>query len=340
MTGPVAEPRRVLITGGCGFVGSHLAEALIAEGDSVSVIDDLSTGSLDNVAHLADHPRFHCTVETILDETVLSRRVSDSDVVFHLAAAVGVELIIRDPVHVIETNILGTSAVLKAAARVGVPVLLASTSEIYGKSEAVPFREDSDRLLGPTTRWRWSYSTSKAVDEYLGLAYHRQLGLPVTVFRLFNTVGPRQSGHYGMVIPRFVERAMAGEPLTVYGDGSQTRTFCDVRDVVRALAGLMRNPAAVGGVFNVGSEHEISILELARTVLRVVDDVEGSHRATADWSDRIRTLSYDDAYERGFEDMWRRVPDLARIRELLGWQPTIPLEVTLRDIIRGRRGAS
>jgi len=334
-----AEPGRprVLITGGCGFIGSHLADALLAEGHPVTVIDDLSTGSLGNVAHLDRNPGFSCVVETVLNETVLDRLVSENQVIFHLAAAVGVELIIRDPVHVIETNILGTAALLKAAARYRRAVLLASTSEIYGKSEATPFREDCDRLLGPTTRWRWSYSTSKAVDEYLGLAYHRQIGLPVTVFRLFNTVGSRQSGHYGMVIPRFVEQAVAGRPLTVYGDGSQTRSFCDVRDVVRALTGLMRHPDAVGGVFNIGSPDEISILDLARLVLRLaaVDRAAGGDAAAAD--SRIRLVPYHEAYESGFEDMTRRVPDLARIRELIGWEPRIPIATTVRDLIADRR---
>ena len=336
MSAATAGPRRVLITGGCGFIGSHLAAALLAAGDRVTVIDDLSTGSLDNVAALEGDPGFRCTVATILDEQVLTGLVGDSDAVVHLAAAVGVELIIRDPVHVIETNILGTAAVLKAAARHRVPVLLASTSEIYGKSEAVPFHEDSDRLLGPTTRWRWSYSTSKAVDEYLGLAYHRQLGLPVTVVRLFNTVGPRQTGHYGMVIPRLVDQAVAGRPLTVYGDGSQTRTFCDVRDVVRALAGLMANPEAVGGVFNVGSDREITILELARTVLRLVRDPVAGQRNGGELDRGIQLVPYDQAYESGFEDMTRRVPDVTRVRTLLGWEPEIPLEATLRDVIADR----
>jgi UDP-glucose 4-epimerase len=333
--GPHRPP--VLITGGCGFIGSHLADALLAEGHRVTVIDDLSTGSLDNVVHLGRDPNFTCVVETVLNDAVLDRLTSESQVVFHLAAAVGVELIIRDPVHVIETNILGTAAVLKAAARYRRAVLLASTSEIYGKSEATPFREDCDRVLGPTTRWRWSYSTSKAVDEYLGLAYHRQLGLPVTVFRLFNTVGPRQSGHYGMVIPRFVEQAVGGRPLTVYGDGSQTRSFCDVRDVVRALIGLMRHPEAVGGVFNIGSPDEISILELARLVLRLAAADRGADGDAAAADSRIRLVPYHEAYESGFEDMTRRVPDLTRVRALLGWEPRIPLATTTSDLIADRR---
>jgi UDP-glucose 4-epimerase len=301
----------------------------------VVVIDDLSTGSLDNIDHLMDSPGFEHTVGTILDAPVLERSVTDCDVIVHLAAAVGVELIIRDPVHVIETNILGTAAVLKAAARHGAAVFLASSSEIYGKGENTPFEEDSDRLLGPTSRWRWSYATSKAVDEYLGLAYHRQLGLPVTVFRPFNTVGPRQTGHYGMVVPRFVQQALRGEELTVYGDGTQTRSFCDVRDVVDALIGLMECAEAPGRVFNIGSPEEICVLDLARTVLRLVDEITGG--AATDPESRIRLVPYDEAYEAGFEDMSRRVPDLGRVREAIGWEPRIALETTLRDIIEYHR---
>ncbi len=328
----------VLITGGCGFVGSHLAGTLLAAGHRVTAIDDLSTGSLDNIAHLAGETNFRYEIDTVLNETIIDRLASECEVIIHLAAAVGVELIIKDPVHVIETNILGTASVLKAAARYRRAVLLASTSEIYGKSEATPFREDSDRLLGPTTRWRWSYSSSKAVDEYLGLAYHRQLGLPVTVFRLFNTVGPRQSSHYGMVIPRFVEQALNGEALTVYGDGTQTRSFCDVRDAVRAIVGLMNHSGAVGGVFNVGSPDEISILDLARMVLRLDGDPQGDGGTADDAGARIRLVPYDEAYESGFEDMLRRVPDLGRISSLLGWAPTIPLETTVQDVFGSLSG--
>ena len=327
----------VLITGGCGFIGSHLAEALLSDGHQVTVIDNLSTGSLDNIAHLAGNGNFRYVIDTVLNEAVLDRVASECRVIFHLAAAVGVELIIKDPVNVIETNILGTAAVLKAAAPNRRAVLLASTSEIYGKSEATPFREDSDRLLGPTTRWRWSYSTSKAVDEYLGLAYHRQLGLPVTVFRLFNTVGPRQSGHYGMVIPRFVEQALAGDALTVYGDGTQTRSFCDVRDAVAALVGLMNSPGAVGEVFNVGSPDEVSILELARLVLRLAGEHLGDRGTGIDPTARIRLVPYEEAYESGFEDMPRRVPDLAKIRALIGYAPRVPLDEILHLVIEHHR---
>lgn len=337
MTGPNHSPELILVTGGCGFIGSHLCEALLANGHRVSVIDDLSTGSLDNIEHLRSNPNFSLTIGSVLDSPDLNRLVGSSDVIFHLAAAVGVELIIQDPARVIETNILGTIAVLKAAARHRCLTVLASTSEIYGKSNAMPFDEEGDRLLGPTTRWRWSYSTSKAVDEYLGLAYHRQFDLPVTIVRLFNTIGPRQSGHYGMVIPRFVEQALAGEKLTIYGDGTQTRSFCDVRDTVRALSALMSEPGAAGKVFNIGSPNEISILEVARCVLRLAfghddpDSTPDSH---------LRLVPYDQAYEAGFEDMQRRVPDLRRIQKAIGWSPRIPFETTLKDVIAHHRALS
>ncbi|RMD66902.1 NAD-dependent epimerase/dehydratase family protein, partial [Candidatus Parcubacteria bacterium] len=267
---------RALITGGAGFIGSHLAEHLLEHDHQVTIIDNLSTGRFDNIAHLTDHPRFQFAIDSITNEVVMDRLVSECDVIFHLAAAVGVELIVRDPVNVIETNILGTHAVLKVANRYRKKVLIASTSEIYGKNNQVPFREDDDRLLGPTTKARWSYSTSKAVDEFLGLAYHKQKDLPVIIFRLFNTVGPRQTGQYGMVVPRFVQQALAGQPLTVYGDGQQSRCFCDVADVVRAVTGLAEEPRAVGEVFNIGSNEEISILNLARKVLQLVAEEQRS----------------------------------------------------------------
>ncbi len=313
--------RRVLITGGAGFIGSHLSEALLARGYRVTVIDDVSTGRLDNVAHLQGNDDFSVVIESITNEVVMDRLMSETDVVYHLAAAVGVDLIVNDPVRVIETNVLGTHAVLDAASRYRSKVLIASTSEIYGKGESVPFAEDDDRLLGPTTKARWCYSTSKAVDEFLALAYHRQKGLPVTIFRLFNTVGPKQTGMYGMVVPRFVEQAVKGDALTVYGDGTQSRCFCDVRDVVRAIVGLAESDAAVGGVFNIGSEREISILELARLVRRIVGG----------GGDPI-LVPYEQAYQPGFEDMMRRVPDTRRIRETIGWEPEIDLETTIADV--------
>jgi UDP-glucose 4-epimerase len=320
---------RILITGGCGFVGSHLSEALLAAGHRVVALDDLSTGRLENVAPFAATGAFEVVEGSVLDVPLVERLVGDADVVFHMAAAVGVELIISEPLRVLETNILGTHAVLKAADEAGAKVLLASTSEIYGKSDALPFSEEGNRLLGPTTRWRWCYSTSKAADEYLAFAYHRQRELPVVVFRLFNTVGPRQRGHYGMVVPRLVELALQGRPLTVYGDGNQSRTFCDVRDAVRALLGLMESEGAVGGVFNVGSTGEISIRELAERILEEIG-VEPS-------SENIHYVPYDRAYEEGFEDMVRRAPDLTRIQQLLGWAPEIPLRETLRAVIEERR---
>ncbi|MBU0492690.1 MAG: GDP-mannose 4,6-dehydratase [Chloroflexi bacterium] len=312
----------VLITGGAGFIGSHLAEALLAADHRVTVIDDLSTGRFANIEPLVASPQFHFAIETITNETVLDRLASECDFIYHLAAAVGVELIVRSPVHVIQTNILGTEAVLRAANRYRRPVLLASTSEIYGKSEQVPFKEDDDRVLGPTTRSRWCYSTSKAVDEFLALAYHKERGLPVIIARLFNTVGPRQTGQYGMVVPRFVAQAVAQEPITVYGDGQQSRCFTDVEDVVRALLLLAKTPAAMGNVFNIGGIEEVTILELARRVLSLAD-------STAE----VVFIPYEKAYEEGFEDMRRRVPDTSRLRAVTGWQPRVSLDETLHRMI-------
>lgn len=317
----------VLITGGAGFIGSHLAEALLARGGTVTVIDDLSTGRFENIEPLIDHPRFRFAIDTITHALVMDRLASECDAIIHLAAAVGVELIVHDPVRTIETNVLGTHSVLQAAARYRRKVLIASTSEVYGKGVRVPFAEDDDRLLGPTTRARWSYSDSKAVDEFLGLAYHKQHELPVVVVRLFNTVGPRQSGQYGMVIPRFVEQALAGRPLTVYGDGQQSRCFCNVRDVVAALMGLIECPAAVGEVFNVGSTDEVTIVALARRILTLTD------RSSED----IVFVPYAQAYEPGFEDMQRRVPDISKIRRTIGWAPTVSLDETLRQVIENQK---
>jgi len=322
-----------LITGGAGFIGSHLAEALLAQGDHVTVIDNLSTGRFENIVHLTDHPHFRFAIDTITSEVVMDRLGSECDVIFHLAAAVGVELIVRDPVRVIETNILGTHAVLKVANRYRKKVLIASTSEIYGKNSHVPFHEDDDRLLGPTTRSRWSYSTSKAVDEFLGLAYYRQMGLPVVIFRLFNTVGPRQTGQYGMVVPRFAGQALRGESLTVYGDGQQTRCFCDVEDVVRALISLAECPGAVGGVFNVGSTEEVTILGLAEKVLRTVDLLGLQPSTSVPGGERIVFVPYEEAYEEGFEDMRRRVPDIGKIKAVVGWEPQVSLDETLRRVV-------
>lgn len=321
-----------LVTGGAGFIGSHLAEALLNQGHEVVALDNLSTGCLENVAHLRQDPRFHLVQGSVTDAELMNRLVAECHVVFHLAAVVGVELAVREPASVIETNVMGTHAVLKAASRHRKKVLLASTSEVYGKSERVPLKEEDDAVLGPTTKARWSYSASKAVDEFLGLACHRQSGLPVVIFRLFNTVGPRQTGRYGMVVPRFVGQALSGEPLTVYGDGRQTRCFLDVEDAVRAIVGLVECPAAEGQVFNVGSTEEISILELARLVLRVVgcDKVEG----------RVVFVPYEKAYGDGYEDIRRRVPDVSKIKALIGWEPRIPLEETIRRIAKSYKIAA
>lgn len=315
--------RHVLITGGAGFIGSHLAEALLARGDAVTIIDDLSTGRLENIQHLRDNPNFSFAIDTITNELVMDRLVSECDLIFHLAAAVGVQLIISDPVRTIETNILGTHAVLKAAARYRKPVFIASTSEVYGKGERVPFHEEDDRVLGPTTKSRWSYSDSKAIDEFLGLAYHQKFGLPVTIVRFFNTVGPRQTGQYGMVVPRFVQQALRGDPLTVYGDGGQSRCFCNVRDVVRVLLLLAGTPEAVGEVFNVGSIEEVSILELAQKVQALVGEQQSE----------IVFVSYDEAYAPGFEDMRRRVPAIDKVTRFTGWRPQISLDETIQEVI-------
>ena len=307
---------------------------MLALGHAVTIIDDLSTGRFENIAPLVENPAFRFAIDTITNETVMDRLVSECDLVIHLAAAVGVELVVRDPIHVLETNVLGTRAVLSVARRYRRKVLLASTSEIYGKSSRVPFAEDDDRVLGPPTVGRWSYSSSKAVDEFLALAYHRQKGLPIVIFRLFNTVGPRQTGRYGMVVPRFVRQGLAGEPLTVYGDGSQTRCFLHVGDAVRAIVALAESSEAVGRVFNIGSTEEVSILELARRVLALT-----GAEAAAD--ERIRLVPYGEAYGpggAGFEDMLRRVPDTARIRALTGWTPAYSLEQTLASVIAYQRG--
>jgi UDP-glucose 4-epimerase len=311
-----------LVTGGAGFIGSHLAEALLARGDAVTVIDDLSTGRLENILALKSNPRFRFAIETITNETVMDRLVSECDVIVHLAAAVGVKLIVTDPVRTIETNVMGTEEVLRVARRYRRHVVLASTSEVYGKNEKVPFAEEDDSVFGSTTRSRWAYATSKALDEFLGLAYHRSLGLPVLVARFFNTVGPRQRSRYGMVIPRFVRQALSGEPITVYGDGKQTRCFCNVRDVVAAVLGLVDSPQAVGQVYNIGSQEEISIRDLAERV-----------RGLAGSASAIVYVPYDQAYAQGFEDMQRRVPDIGKIRAATGWVPHIPLDETIREVI-------
>jgi UDP-glucose 4-epimerase len=313
---------RVLITGGAGFVGSHLSEALLERGDEVFILDNLSTGSIDNVVHLKSHPRFHYTIDTVSNEPVVAELVDRCDIVIHLAAAVGVKLIVEQPVHTIETNVHGTEVVLKHANKKKKLVLIASTSEVYGKSTDVPFREDADLVLGPTFKHRWAYACSKMIDEFLALAYWKERKLPVIVVRLFNTVGPRQTGQYGMVIPNFVRQALAGQPITVFGDGSQSRSFTYVGDVVRAMVALIDEPRAVGQVFNIGNGHEITIGELAAKVKQMT----GS-------SSEIVTIPYEQAYEAGFEDMPRRVPDISRITALVGYRPTVELDETLTRVI-------
>ena len=312
---------RILITGGAGFIGSHLAEQLLDFGKEVAILDNLSTGRFENIEHLVGRPGFSFAIASITDTPVLDRLASESQTIVHLAAAVGVKLVVEQPVQTIETNIMGAEAVLKAAARYRAKVLIASTSEVYGKGVRVPFREDDDVVLGPTSRNRWAYAASKMVDEFLGLAYFQKYDLPVVIARLFNTVGPRQTGRYGMVIPRFVGQALRNEPITVYGDGSQSRCFCDVSDTVRALETLLGCDEAVGKVFNIGSTEEISILELARRV-----------KSQLDSDSPIQFIPYDQAYAPGFEDMQRRVPDISRIQAMIDWQPRLNLNVILQRV--------
>jgi UDP-glucose 4-epimerase len=312
---------RILITGGAGFVGSHLADELLSRGHRVHALDDLSTGAIDNVRHLKAHPAFEYTIESCNNAPVVAELVDSADVVYHLAAAVGVELIVESPVRTIENNVHTTEVVLSAASKKKKPVFVASTSEVYGKSTALPFREDGDLLLGPTFKGRWSYACSKAIDEFLALAYWKEKGLPTVIGRMFNTVGPRQTGRYGMVVPNFVRQAIASQPLTVFGDGSQSRCFCHVHDVVRALAGLMERDDLYGEVFNIGSEAEITIRGLATRVRELV----GSDAP-------IKYVPYDEAYEQGFEDMQRRVPDITKIRSVLDWEPTKSLDDIVIDV--------
>ncbi len=317
---------RFLITGGAGFIGSHLCERLLARGDSVHVLDDLTTGSIDNIRDLKSHPGFGYTVDTASNVPLLAELVDDSDVVYHLAAAVGVELIVESPVRTIETNVHCTELVLAQAEKKKKPVLIASTSEVYGKSRDLPFREDGDLTLGPTDRARWAYACSKAIDEFLALAHWRERSVPTVIARLFNTVGPRQTGRYGMVVPRLAAQALAGEPLTVYGTGQQQRCFCHIADVVEALVHLMEEEHAYGRVFNVGGQEETTILALAERI-----------RAAADSDSEIVFVPYDEAYEEGFEDMERRIPDISRIRELIGWQPRASLDTIVGDVISSMR---
>lgn len=313
---------RILITGGAGFIGSHLADAYIQRGDEVFILDDLSTGGMGNIQHLRKRPRFHYAIESVHNASVVAELVDECDVIFHLAAAVGVKLIVESPVRTIETNVHGTEVVLAQANKKKKKVLIASTSEVYGLSDQVPFREDGHLVMGPTTKGRWSYACSKAIDEFLALAYWREKRLPTVVVRLFNTVGPRQTGQYGMVIPTFVKQALTGRPITVYGDGTQTRCFAYVGDVVHALVKLMDHPAAVGQVFNIGSTEEVSIAELAELV-KVLTESRSD----------IVFVPYEEAYEAGFEDMPRRVPDISKVAGLIGYRPTRMLEEILQVVI-------
>jgi UDP-glucose 4-epimerase len=319
----------VLITGGAGFIGSHLTDALLQRGHRVTIIDDLSTGKMENFAHVRAYPNFHFAIETIMNEAVMDRLVSECDMIFHLASAVGVELIVNQPVEVIERCVLGTEVVLKIANRYKKKVLITSTSEIYGKNNKVPFNEEDDRILGPTTKSRWSYSCSKAIDEFLALAYFKEKKLPIVIARLFNTVGPRQSGQYGMVVPRFVQAAMNNQPIRVYGDGTQSRCFGYVGDVIGALITLANHSQAVGQIFNIGSDEEITIMELAQKVKAIT----GSHS-------EIIKVPYEEAYEQGFEDMARRVPDLTKIKNLIGYTPKVTIDeiiVRVRDYFQEQK---
>ena len=318
---------RLLITGGAGFIGSHLADACLERGDEVSVIDDLSTGSLENIQHLKKHPRFSYTIDSVLNAPVLAELVDRVDVVAHLAAAVGVNLIVESPVRTIETNVRGTEVLLEIASRKKKPVLITSTSEVYGLSDQVPFRESGNLVLGATTKGRWSYACSKAIDEFLALAYWREKKLPTVVVRLFNTVGPRQTGQYGMVLPRFVKQALAGRPITIFGDGTQRRCFCHISDAVGALTRLLDHPGAVGEVFNIGSPEEVSIQQLAEMVRRLSESTS-----------EIVHVPYAEAYEGGFEDMPRRVPDTSKIAALIGFKITHTLEESVRSVIEFHRG--
>jgi nucleoside-diphosphate-sugar epimerase len=321
---------KAFITGGSGFIGSHLADALISRGDEVVALDDFSTGSYDNIRHLDADPRFRLVVGSVRNEDAVDRLVDECDVVFHLAAAVGVKLIVESPVRTIETNVHGTEIVLAAAARQRKRVLIASTSEVYGLSDQVPFREDGNLVMGATTKGRWSYACSKAIDEFLALAYHREKKLPAVIVRLFNTVGPRQTGRYGMVVPTLVGQALAGEPLTVFGDGNQTRSFGYVGDIVEALLRVMEHPATAGEVFNLGSQEEVSITQLAERIIALTGSAS-----------KIVYIPYSEAYEEGFEDMPRRVPDTSKAERVIGFRARTPLDGILRAVIRDvaeRRG--
>ena len=312
----------ILVTGGAGFIGSHLSETLIEQGHDVTVIDDFSTGRLENIKHLTGNPKFTLVKDTVLNDKIMHILIEKCQQIYHLAAAVGVKLIVEQPVHTISTNIAGTEVILDIANKFGRKILITSTSEVYGKNTSVPFSEDDDRLMGATIYSRWSYATSKAIDEFLGLAYHSQYGLPVVIARLFNTVGPRQIGRYGMVIPRFVRQALSGEPITVYGDGTQQRCFSFVSDIVGAFIGLMNTDDSIGRVFNIGSTEEVSINGLAERIKQKTKS-----------SSKIVKIPYEKAYEKGFDDMFRRIPDLSRIKKAIGYKPTLSLDQILDRVI-------
>ena len=317
---------KALITGGAGFIGSHLADRLLEDGHEVMVLDNLSTGSIDNIAHLKGRTGFGYTIDSVTNESLLAELIDGSDVVFHLAAAVGVKLIVEQPVHTIETNVHGTEVVLKHANKKKKLVVIASTSEVYGKSTDVPFREAADVVMGPTTKHRWAYACSKLIDEFLALAYWKEKQLPVVIVRLFNTVGPRQTGRYGMVLPTFVRQALAGQPITVFGDGTQSRSFTYVGDVVEALVRLTHERRAVGEVFNIGNMGEVTISDLAERVKRMTGSCSP-----------IQYVPYDQAYETGFEDMPRRVPDITKIRDFVGYEPKVKLDDIIRTVIEHMR---
>ena len=319
-------PMHVLITGGAGFIGSHLADSLLRRGDTVSVLDNLSTGSAENLRGMQGHPRFSFASAGLDNSAALDRLAGRADAIVHLAAAVGVQLVLERPTRTIETNVLGTHALLDAARRHGCQTLIASTSEVYGKSEALPFSEDDDLVLGPPTRTRWVYAATKLLDEFLALASHQEFGVPLTIMRLFNVVGPRQTGRFGMVLPRFVRQALRGRPLTVYGDGMQTRCFCHVADVVQAIVGLLGRTTASGQIYNIGSNQEVTIGQVAELVVE-----------RADSSSPIHYVPYDQAYADGFEDLRRRVPDISKIADEIGWKPTHLLPKILDDMIEFER---
>ena len=317
---------KALITGGAGFIGSHLADRLLEDGHQVMVLDNLSTGSIDNITHLKGRTGFGYTIDSVTNESLLAELIDGCDVVFHLAAAVGVKLIVEQPVHTIETNVHGTEVVLKHANKKKKLVFIASTSEVYGKSTEVPFREAADVVMGPTTKHRWAYACSKLIDEFLALAYWKEKQLPVVIVRLFNTVGPRQTGRYGMVLPTFVRQALAGQPITVFGDGTQSRSFTYVGDVVEALVRLTHEQRAVGEVFNIGNMGEVTISDLAERVKRMTGSCSP-----------IQYVPYDQAYETGFEDMPRRVPDITKIRDFVGYEPKVKLDDIIRSVIEHMR---